>query len=67
VAGQCDRNRGQLGRVGEPVGLPIDSRAPTEIAIAILAEITALRHGIRLALAEEIQPGPQTSLITSYG
>jgi len=39
---------GQLERLHGPVGLPIGSRTPAEIAIAILAEITALRHGIVL-------------------
>lgn len=34
----------QLQRLHAPVGLPIGSRAPAEIAVSILAEITALRH-----------------------
>ena len=34
----------QLARLHAPVGLPIGSHAPAEIAISILAEITALRH-----------------------
>jgi xanthine dehydrogenase accessory factor len=34
----------QLQRLHAPVGLPIGSRSPPEIAVSILAELTALRH-----------------------
>lgn len=68
LARHFDLSPDQLARLYGPVGLPIGSRTPAEIAIAILAEITALRHGIRLMVAtEEIQPGSQSSPITSYG
>lgn len=35
----------ELGRLHAPIGLPIGSHTPPEIAIAILAEITAVRYG----------------------
>ena len=38
----------QLQRLHAPVGLPIGSHTPPEIAISILAEITALRHEARV-------------------
>jgi len=38
----------QLQRLHAPVGLPIGSHAPPEIAVSILAEITALRHEARI-------------------
>jgi xanthine dehydrogenase accessory factor len=38
----------QLERLHGPVGLPIGSHTPAEIAVAIMADITAARHGICL-------------------
>jgi xanthine dehydrogenase accessory factor len=38
----------QLARLHGPVGMPIGSRTPAEIAVAIMADITAARHGITL-------------------
>lgn len=36
----------QVDRLRGPVGLPIGSKTPPEIALAVLAELTALRNGI---------------------
>ncbi|MNK47539.1 XdhC and CoxI family protein [compost metagenome] len=38
----------QLARIHAPIGLPIGSKTPIEIAIAVLAEVIAVRQGIRL-------------------
>ena len=38
----------QLARLRGPVGLPIGSRSPPELAIAILADLIAVRQGIQL-------------------
>lgn len=39
-----------IGRLRGPVGLPLGGRSAPEIAVAILAELTALRHGRQLSL-----------------
>lgn len=36
----------QLDRLRGPAGLPIGSKRPAEIALSILAEITAVRNGL---------------------
>lgn len=45
---QFDLSQSELERLHGPVGLRIGSKTPPEIAVAILAEMTAVRHGIAL-------------------
>ncbi|MBA3598227.1 MAG: XdhC family protein [Methylibium sp.] len=38
----------EIARLHGPIGLPLRGKTPAEIAIAILAEIIAVRHGVEL-------------------
>ena len=44
---ELDLTDAQLARLHAPIGLPIGSKTPPEIAIAILAEITAVKAKVR--------------------
>ena len=49
-------SRENLARLHGPVGLPIGSKTPAEIAVAVLAGVTAARHGIALEARPQIAP-----------
>ena len=49
----------EISRLHGPVGLKIGSKTPPEIALAILAEMTAVRHGVRMP--EFVEP-PKVNL-----
>ncbi len=46
---ELDLAADEIARLHGPVGLKIGSRTPPEIAVSILAEITAVRRGVNLA------------------
>jgi xanthine dehydrogenase accessory factor len=49
---QMGLTRDQIGRLRGPAGLPIGSKRPAEIALSILAEVTAVRNGLSAPAAE---------------
>ena len=51
---EFDLSEGEIARMRGPVGLKIGSKTPPEIAVAILAEMTAVRHGVQLP--ETLEP-----------
>lgn len=52
---EFDLSAAEIARLHGPVGLRIGSRTPPEIAIAILAELTAVRHGVSV---DRLSPPP---------
>ncbi len=65
LAQHFDLTPEQLARLHGPVGLPIGSRTPPEIAVAILAELVAVRNGkypVVAAPANELEIRPAATL-----
>lgn len=52
---QFDVSAAQLDRLHAPIGLFIGSKTPPEIAISILAQLTAVRNGIGVPAANSLQ------------
>lgn len=55
---EFDLSQEEIARLHGPVGLKIGSKTPPEIAVAILAEMTAIRNGV--TLPELMEPAKAT-------
>ena len=56
-----DLSQSEIDSLHAPIGLPIGSKTPPEIAIAILAEITAVRSGKIQGCLNALTPGKQVA------
>jgi xanthine dehydrogenase accessory factor len=54
-----DLSQREIDRLHGPVGLKIGSKTPPEIAVAILAEMTAIKNGVQLSAL--LEPQKQTT------
>ena len=54
LAEHFDMTEAQLGKLHGPIGLYIGSKTPPEIAISILAELTAVKNGVDLPHAVNV-------------
>lgn len=56
---EFDLSESEIARLHGPVGLSIGSKTPPEIAVAILAQMTAVKNGVQLAGL--VEPPKQTT------
>ncbi|MBE2243307.1 MAG: XdhC family protein [Burkholderiaceae bacterium] len=62
-----DLTADEIGRLHGPIGLDLGSKTPGEIAVAILAEILAVKNGIALTQKKEGSAMPQAAGVCGRG
>ncbi|WMY08034.1 XdhC family protein [Paraburkholderia phenoliruptrix] len=64
---EFDLNEAELGRLHGPVGIYIGSRTPPEIAVSILAEVTAAKNGVSLPTLLQVEGAKAAREIAASG
>ena len=59
-----DLSQQEIARLHGPVGLKLGAKSPPEIAIAILAELTAIRNGVKVPELEEPEKATVAGCVT---
>jgi xanthine dehydrogenase accessory factor len=59
-----DLSRAEIDRLHGPIGLDLGGKTPTEIAVAITAEIIAVKNGVALLQKKQGSALPLTSIYT---